>query len=138
MQSMFYANNDYINKNGQLIELTRNRLNSLLNTALYTLKVEEFSPNDIIISVKTITDGYLYYADGWSKYWQAFDNGKEIPVFVANYNSKAVFLDKGDHLVRFVFNPRHYRIGLAAYYAGLVISIGIIIFLLVKNRNAVL
>ncbi len=106
----------------------RMKLKDFLNTKEYSIHVTGFSPNQIEIHVDNTEDGYLLYSDGWSKYWQAFDGNRELPVRVANYNFKAVFLEKGSHSLRFVFNPLHYKFGLMAYCIGSLGTIGIITY----------
>ncbi|MBI5640744.1 MAG: hypothetical protein HZA17_09985 [Nitrospirae bacterium] len=103
----------------------RKNLQSFLASEDFSIQVVRFSINEIAIEVKNRVDGYLYYNDGWSRYWKAFDSNREIPVLIANYNSKAVFLAAGKHLIRFVFSPGHYKIALALYYAGLVLSLAL-------------
>ncbi len=66
--------------------------------------------------------GYHVSVDGWSRYWKAYDNGVEIPVAPASYNSKAVSLQPANHLVRFVFSPTHYKASVLMFYAGLIIT----------------
>ena len=122
-------------RHGLRISANRRRIQDLLNTPEYALSVREFSPNDITISVKNEREGYLLYNDGWSRYWRAFDGQREVPLLIANYNAKAVYLKKGLHTVRFVFDPVHYKIGLVLYYAGLLTACGTIIFLSFLGRR---
>lgn len=91
-----------------------------LTTPDYVIKVTGFTPNVMEASVHTGIAGYLYYSDGWSRSWKAFDNGVEAHIFPANYNFKAVALAPGNHVVRFVFDPAGYRRALYLYYFGLV------------------
>ncbi|MDA8433451.1 MAG: hypothetical protein M0Z60_10890, partial [Nitrospiraceae bacterium] len=125
----------YLEQKGQAIAGARADISGLLNTRDYSLSLREFSPNDITISVKNEKDGYLLYNDGWSRYWRAFDGKREIPVLVANYNSKAVYLPKGAHNVRFVFDPVHYKAGLVLYYAGLLAASGMVVFLYFGDKK---
>jgi len=114
-------------------------LGNLLNTDEYRVHVDRFSINDIVISVENRVNGYLLYNDGWSKYWKAYDRGQELPVVVANYNSKAVFLPPGNHLVRLVFSPTYYQTALVLYYAGLLIScVSIAVFWIREKQSRVL
>lgn len=108
-----------------MYELRRN-LDHFISGPAFKIEPVGFSVNEAVFRVRNEVDGYLHYNDGWSKYWQAYDGAKEIPVRIANHNSKAVFLKKGDHHIRFVFNPIHYRLSLAAYYFGLFASLMII------------
>ncbi|MBI4555882.1 MAG: hypothetical protein HY715_09560 [Planctomycetes bacterium] len=123
------AYSKYLECNNGRLRRIRKDLGSYLHTPSYQLEVRHFSPNELEIMVKNQEEGYLYYNDGWSKYWKAFDGGKEVPVEVANYNFKAVFLGRGEHLVRFVFDPWSYRYGVYAYYAGLFACLGMIVFI---------
>lgn len=124
-------------KNIPFMARERMNLESFLTAQEYFVNVERFSINDIVIRVANNVDGYLYYGDGWSRYWQAFDGDRELPVWIANYNSKAVFLGKGEHRIRFVFNPKPYKIALILYYAGLLLSVVLIGYFIVLPSHAV-
>ncbi len=91
------------------------------------INVSAFTPNALAVDVRNAAAGYLYYNDGWSRHWRAFDNQTEVPVMAANYNSKAVYLKPGEHNVRFVFDPKPYKAALMLHYAGLAALAGIII-----------
>lgn len=90
------------------------------------ISVTGFSTNSLSVSVDNKVPGYFQYNDGWSRYWKAYDNGAEIPLRVANYNSKAVFLSPGTHSLSFVYDPSHYRRAVILYHAGLVGLFGLI------------
>lgn len=104
-----------------------------LNGKDYRIDVKDFTSNSLLVTIKNSVDGYFYYNDGWSKYWMAYDGNKEIPIHIANYNFKAVFLKKGTHTLRFVFDPKPYRIALFLYYAGLTSILATITFITVLN-----
>jgi len=94
-----------------------------------------FSPNKVSFSVKNQKPGFFYYADGWSPYWKAYDNGMPTKVLKANYNYKAVFLPPGEHVVTFVFSPYHYMAALVLYFSGLFIGITLAVVLFVRDRR---
>lgn len=125
----------FLNKEKKRLNGIRDSLGQYLDAPEYQLSVKEFNPNGITISVKNQIDGYLYYSDGWSKYWKAYDGKKEIPVKIANYNFKAVFLEKGDHTIGFVYDPWHYKWGLMLYFFGFLLSLVAIIYFYVKSRR---
>jgi len=100
----------------------RMNMDRFLTTKDHHVQVDHFSINEVVISAENTIGGYLLYNDGWSKYWKAYDHDQELPIAVANYNSKAVFLPPGKHLVRFVFSPTLYKTALVLYYAALVLS----------------
>lgn len=129
------AYEEFIRTNGPYMQSVRSNLQQMLHNGQASIEVLDFSVNSLKLRVSNTTEGYLYYNDGWSKYWEAFDNGLKIPVKIANYNFKAVYLSAGEHQLRFVFNPVHYKIGVWAYYLGLLISCSLISFILIKNRR---
>jgi len=127
---------DYMMKNQELLNAIRENVDKYLDTPLSSLRLTGFSPNEVKLTVSNSGDGYLYYNDGWSRYWRAYDGPREIPVVIANYNSKAVFLGRGEHAVRFVFDPTHYKLGLASYYAGLLLSASMAALSLLRLRQS--
>jgi len=128
-----YAFAQFISENKD-VQSSRSNPDEYLNSPLWSLSMNEPSVNRATISVRNIVDGYLYFNDGWSRYWHAFDGDKEIPIRTANYNFKAVFLPKGEHTVSFAFNPVYYKAGLVLYYLGLVSAIGLIGFFYFSRR----
>jgi len=128
-QAIYSAYSQFMKANSGYVRNIRENLDRFMQTPRFSLRVSDFSVNRTVVRVSTSVNGYLYYGDGWSRYWKAFDNNREIPVNVANYNFKAVFLSAGDHEVRFEFNPSHYKAALLAYYAGLVIIVTLILLL---------
>ncbi|HHT9157816.1 MAG TPA: hypothetical protein ACFYEA_09485 [Candidatus Tripitaka californicus] len=121
--SQYYA--DYLNRRAEHLTEIKENINKYLETPVYQLEVRRFSPNKLTLSVKNQQEGYLYYSDGWSRHWKAFDGKREIPVEIANYNFKAVHLQGGGHTIRFVYDPRPYRYSLIAYCVGLLASASI-------------
>ncbi len=126
----------YMRGHGREIEGARAELANNLNSPDPQIRVTGFSANEMTAVIRNDVDGYFLYNDGWSRYWEAYDNGRRTPVFISNYNSKAVFLPPGDHTVRFVFNPMHYKMALAAYCFGLLtVSVMIGWFLVTNARH---
>jgi len=56
-------------------------------------------------------------------------------LYIANYNSKAVYLSKGRHRIEFVYDPVHYKRGLLMYAIGLSLSTCITAFLYARRRR---
>ncbi|TAM39975.1 hypothetical protein EPN54_02955 [bacterium] len=86
------------------------------------LKILGFDPNNMLLEADPEADCVLYYSDGFDKSWRAFIDGKETKVYRANMAFKAVILEKGRHIVRFVYDPKLYKITLFCYFAGIFIA----------------
>ncbi len=65
--------------------------------------------NRIEINCKADADSYLVLTDAYYPGWICFVDGKEKPVYPANYLFRAVRLEKGKHRVSFVFSPETYN-----------------------------
>lgn len=126
---------DYFKANGAWVEELKNSHSAALKSrAPGVPRVTGFSPNRIIMQVEAPVDGYLYYNDGYSRYWRAFDNAKEVKVEPANYNSKAVFLNKGEHTVVLAYDPSGYVTALVLYFIGMSSLMLLLAYLCVKRR----
>ena len=126
---------NFLKKKLPELKKIRKNLNLYLNTPEYSIDVKEFTPNRVVIFLKNKINGYLYYNDGYSKYWKAYDGGKEIPIKIANYNFKAVFLENGEHTISFVYSPVHYRLSLIMYYSGILFFLILILFLYLNTYS---
>ena len=98
------------------------------------ISVLDFNPNRLSVQIDARERGFLYVGDGYSKYWKAYDGDREIPVLIANYNAKAVYLEPGTHHIRFVFDPVHYRVALLLYYLGLCFTVSLVIYYARKQQ----
>ncbi|WP_151085845.1 YfhO family protein [Hymenobacter baengnokdamensis] len=68
----------------------------------------------------TVVFSEIYYADGW----QAFLDGKPVPYFRADWVLRAMQVPAGSHEIKFVFEPKEYKIGNTV---SLLSSIGVLL-----------
>jgi len=85
--------------------------------------VERYDYNSFDMNVFSPESGILYWADGYDKNWHAYIDGKEIPIYRANINFKAVILPKGTHKIIFAYNPFLFKIGIFVFYGTFVLCI---------------
>ncbi|MFH1612340.1 MAG: YfhO family protein [bacterium] len=62
--------------------------------------------------------------------WQIFVNGKKQKIFKANYIMQAIFLDKGNHQIKVIYNPISLKIGA---FISIITLLIISIFIFKKN-----
>ena len=84
--------------------------------------IERYNYNSFEMKAFAGSDGILYWADGYDKNWHAYVNGKEVPIYRANINFKAISLPKGTNSINFTYNPSLYKIGLIVFYGTWVVS----------------
>ncbi len=92
-----------------------------------------YTPNRVDVEAVMHNPGFLIFSDAYHPDWKVFVDGKRKRLYAADYLIRGVFLDEGSHQIRFVFFPW-------SFYGGAVmsvISIGVILFLLVRNGRRV-
>ncbi|MFC1521480.1 YfhO family protein [Elusimicrobiota bacterium] len=100
------------------------------------IRIGHFDPNRCHMEVFCEKKCFLYYSDGYDKAWQAFVDDKEAHIYRANLAFKALPLDEGKHEIRFVYDPKFYKITLFLYFAGLVLGAGLIIGIFFQARRS--
>lgn len=93
-----------------------------------------YNYNSVNFDVRTPADGYLYYADGYDRYWRAFVDGREVPVYRANMNFKAIAVDSAVRQVRFVYDPELLRWAILLFES--IFAAGLIYLVIVSFRRA--
>jgi hypothetical protein len=91
------------------------------NKFMYAIK--RYNYNSFEMKTSAGSDGILYWADGYEKNWHAYVNGKEVPIYLANINFKAISLPKGINNINFTYNPFLFKIGLLVFYGIFIICI---------------
>ena len=93
----------------------------------FTYTVEKYNYNSFNMKATIKKPGILYWADGYDNNWQAYINGKEVPIYRANINFKAISLPAGANNISFTYEPFLFKIGLYIYYGVFIISILLVI-----------
>jgi hypothetical protein len=83
-------------------------------------QIEEPSPDHLLIRARG--PGVLVINEAYHRGWRAYLDSRqhEVPVYLANYVSRAVGLPAGEHSVELVFDPLSWRFGCAVSLASLV------------------
>lgn len=85
--------------------------------------------DEIIYQSKTATNQFAVFSEIYYPYgWNAYIDGKETPVARVNYTLRGLNVPAGNHTIRFVFEPKSYKI---ANYISLVAGVSSILLLLV-------
>jgi len=95
----------------------------------------EYSPNRVTIKATLLDDGYLVLGDTYYPGWNAYVDGKKSRVLKTNYVMRSVFLEKGEHIVKFVYEPKSFTIGMIITLTSMVILIPVSIFTAIHRGN---
>ena len=82
--------------------------------------------NTYAVRADAAVPSLLVYADTYYEGWRAYVDDREVPIVRANHAFKAVRVDPGQHVVRFVFDPWTFRWGAGITLAGLAIVAGLL------------
>lgn len=99
-------------------------LENVLNQKLAgegSVTVAHYSPDEIKINTNSTGNNLLFLSDSYYPGWQAYVDGKSIPIYRADFSFRAVAVPKGRHLVEFIYQPLSFTIGVFAAVASLVI-----------------
>ena len=92
-----------------------------------------YSPDEVIIATKSNADALLFLSDTYYPEWQATIDGKQSPVYLADYAFRAVTVPEGEHTVRFYYEAESFQKGVLISIAGLVFSIILLIRLKITS-----
>jgi hypothetical protein len=69
----------------------------------------------------------LVVTDAWYPGWRAAVDGRPTPIARVNWRFRGVYLEPGEHLVRFDYRPRRIAAGAAVSAIGLLAFVGLVI-----------
>ena len=95
-------------------------------------EIISWKPNEVAIRTLLEAPAFLVLSDTYYPGWKVFVDGKPDKLYRAYYILKAVYLDKGEHAVRFVFDPLSYKIG---KYITLLTLAALALFFWFKRRE---
>ncbi|MBL7075460.1 YfhO family protein [candidate division KSB1 bacterium] len=100
-------------------------------------KVEIFDNriNSFKVKADMKRPGFLFLSENYYPAWRAWVDGKETKIYRADYTFRAVYLDEGKHIVRFVFDSKPYMIGKWVSILTLIFIIGCIAWELKRSRK---
>ena len=93
-------------------------------------RIDNYSADKIILNVSMRTAGYLVLSEIWYPGWKAYDNGSSKEIFKGDYVFRSIYLTKGKHNIKFVFDPSSYKIGKAISLITLFLVFLILLFVL--------
>ena len=75
------------------------------------VEILSYKPEKVIIEAYVNTPKWLVLSDSYYPGWKVFIDGKEDKIYEANYLMRAVYLDRGKHLVEFKYEPFSFKLG---------------------------
>lgn len=80
-----------------------------------------------VFTYTTIADAYVLLSTYFYPGWEAYLDGKRVPIYNGNISSMAVFAPKGKHMLEFTFVPKSLYIGAIISGISILIYAGVLI-----------
>ena len=100
-----------------------------------TVEVTRYEPNEARFIVTTDRPAYFFLSDVYHPDWQTTVDGQHVPLVVANYAFRAVYLEPGRHVIEMRFVPSGWVMGLAATATALIVLI-VLIIITIRSTGA--
>lgn len=71
----------------------------------------KYEDNEVRLRVRTERAGLLVLSDTYYPGWKAYVDGEKVRIYPTDVALRSVFLEPGEHEVRFVFAPTSFKIG---------------------------
>jgi len=75
------------------------------------VKITNYTPESVSISSNLLNNGFLVLSDTYYPGWKAFVDGRETKIYRADYILRGVYLAKGKHQVKFIYDPLSFKVG---------------------------
>ncbi len=109
-----------------VVEGQRSLPNQGCDSTVLDLEVVDPSPNQVLITVKTSTPGWLLLSDTFYPGWQAKIDGQPVPVYRADHLFRGVKVPEGEHTVEFLYRPASFYLGFGVSLAGWLAVLGLV------------
>jgi hypothetical protein len=83
--------------------------------------ITRYAPSEVEIQAGVEAAGFLVLLDNYYPGWEVYVDGQRATLVRADYFARAVYLDKGQHLVEFVYRPLSFRVGVGLSAAALLV-----------------
>lgn len=86
-------------------------------------EIENFKQeaNTIEFDAISSNDAFLFLSESYDPGWQAFVDGRKVEIYKANQIFQTIFVSRGEHKVKFIYNPKSYKIGVRASMITLIL-----------------
>jgi len=103
-------------------------------SSIHTVNLVSYEPDKILFRVTTDTPQMLFLSDTFDTGWKSFIDDKPTSTLRADYALRAVFVPKGNHVVRMEYEPTAFTLGVYISIAGILLCV---IFLLFFRQTSI-
>lgn len=85
------------------------------------VEIVKYTSQEVIIDANVNAGKFLVLSDSYYPGWRVYVDGKNDKIYRADYILRAVYLEPGQHQVRFLYQPVSFRIGLLISLSGAIV-----------------
>lgn len=100
-----------------------------------SVSITSYEPQKIVIDAKTNAPQMLFLSDNYYPGWKAYVDNKETEIYRANYTFRSIYLPKGNHVVKFIYEPISFKLGIVISSLSVLMIFIIIFFEINKIRK---
>jgi hypothetical protein len=101
-----------------------------------SVQITSYRADEVNLAASLPRPGFLLLLDTYFPGWKATVNGLATPIYRADYNFRAIALPAGPSTIRFVYQPKSFRVGMALAGATLLILVAIWVWTAKRSANA--
>lgn len=98
-----------------------------------SIRLVSYAPNHLKYETSANTQQIAVFSEIYYKQWQAYIDGKEVPIACANYVLRALKVPAGKHTIEFKFDPQSIHTTETIAYIGLAILLLTALFLVFRT-----
>lgn len=109
----------------EFLEMNKETLSeseSNLSSYAPSIDITKHSNDSVVIKVNTPIAGLLVLSETAYPGWKAFVDKKEEKILIINYAMRAIFLNKGEHFVKFIYSPESVKLGFLITFSFCLVS----------------
>jgi len=129
----FMAKNPELDFRNTVVLETSDIENSESGAVTSEVKIEKYLPDQVDISTRCNSPGYLVLTDTYYPGWSATVNGKTGKILRADGPFRGVKIPAGENRIEFRYEPLSFRIGLWFTLSTLLTTV---ILIITKNRHS--
>lgn len=80
-------------------------------TGSSNVEITEYRDNQVKLQVETESPGLLVLGDTYYPGWKAYVDGEKTPIYPTDVALRSVYLEPGEHEVKFVYSPGSFKVG---------------------------
>lgn len=92
-----------------------------------------YKPEKIQIKTNTNGSSFLVLTDAFYPGWKAYVDDGEAKIYRTDFAFRGIVVPKGNHMIKFIYDPDSYKIGIVLGVLGLIGSV--ILALTLKNKR---